>query len=137
MSESEICNGCPDIKSARSNKFCGGHHSCPHYTPLSGEGKTIIVKKTKVREICSICSSPADYRITWLYEHYRMNPRSSAYGKDDCSRCSDKEAFACSEHRSTVEYHTPLGCDRGTTIFDLQRFPHMGLYWKEEELKNE
>lgn len=98
------------------------------------EGDVVLIKKTCVRRECSDCEKPATRRVTWLYRNARNNPASSAYGKDDCSWCSDDDAYGCEEHANKIWHHPPYGMEI-CSMFDLQRFPHMGLYWIEETVQ--
>jgi len=96
------------------------------YEPLPGEGDT----QTQIRRRhgCQVCGEPATKRVSYLLEDCRSNPASKAYRHDDCSWCSDAEAFSCDEHQREVERDAPLGMSWGST-FGLPRFAHMMLYW--------
>lgn len=92
-------------------------------------------KKTKVMvakwRACQVCGMPASFRITYLFAgNYRGNPASSAYGKDDCSWCSDAESFACKKHMREVEQDISPSMTYCST-FTLKGFKHMGFYWEE------
>jgi hypothetical protein len=77
---------------------------------------------------CEICGEDADHKITFLLEGTRRNPASRAYGKDDCSWCSDKETHACDEHRGVIESSPPEGYVYCSTFYG-HRFPHMIHKW--------
>jgi hypothetical protein len=100
------------------------------YVPLPGEGET----RTQIRRRrdCEVCGEAATKRITFLLERYRSNPASKAYGRDDCSWCSDHDAYACDEHETKVRFAVPPGMSSDVSIFGCKRFPHMLLYWTEE-----
>ena len=97
------------------------------YVPLPGEGDTRI--QVRKRRECAICGLPATKRCSYLWENYRSDPASSAYHHDDCSYCSDDEAFACDAHVDTVRRDTPRGMVEGS-VFHLPRFARMLLYWE-------
>ena len=103
----------------------------PAYTPLKGEGEVQYVKRTRCRQECAECGEPAHFRHTYLLGNARRNPASSAYGRDDCSWCSDAESFVCAEHERKRQ--APDGHDWCAT-FPLATFPHLGLYWSEEKI---
>lgn len=74
-----------------------------------GDKKRIVTVKEYRRAECEICGEPADYRLTFLLEGSRSNPASSAYGRDDCSRCSDQDVFVCKEHEKETRWNPPAG----------------------------
>lgn len=81
---------------------------------------------------CEICGNPASWRITFLDDGTcgaRKNPASSAYGKDDCSWCSDAELFACKKHQNEVRRICPNGFSWCAT-FPLSKYKSMGFYWR-------
>lgn len=96
---------------------------------LKGEGETLLVRRTRVRVECENCGEPAVKRTTYLLLGDRRNPRSSAFGKDDCSWCSDHEVFLC-EACPKPEHEIPgySWCGEFTLS---ERFAHMFLYWHE------
>ena len=117
-------------------------NDCQHYVPLEGEGKTEIIKRTKVRRGCQLCENPADYRVTFLLPNSRSNPASKGYRGDDISRCSDDELFSCEEHKLDVWNYYKKHRNWGSlpeyefcACFPLKKFPHMGLIWKEEKIE--
>jgi hypothetical protein len=73
---------------------------------------------------CDVCGEPARFRVTYLVENARANPLSSAYGRDDCSWCSDAEAFACTAHKEELRRTVPPRMGWCST-FDGERFPRM------------
>lgn len=81
-----------------------------------------------VRRPCSGCGEPAHYKCTFLLEGCRGNPKSEAYGKDDCSWCEDACKFACNEHLVEVRQTPPDGMVECTTFPASARFAHMFLY---------
>ncbi len=112
---------------------------------IKGEGEFQLVRRVRVRVECDNCGEPADQRHTYLLDGYRSNPQSSAYRKDDCSWCSDKELFSCAECRKGWSYArppTPAGYSECSTysLRDFktgemrERFAHMFLTWKETDL---
>lgn len=98
---------------------------------LKGEGETEIVIKMRVRHECHICGEPAQFKHSFLLEGARRNPASSAYGKDDCSWCSDTELFVCKEHEK--ERTPPDGYSWCSTFTASDRFANMFLYWQEKK----
>jgi hypothetical protein len=95
--------------------------------PRAPEQKIII--KTKGERECDECAEPATRRCTFLMPHYRSNPASSGYGKDDCSYCSDAEVFVC----DTCKPETPSGMCSEYSTFYKKRFPHLFVVWREKE----
>lgn len=104
---------------------------------LSGEGDIKYVIKTRVRRDCCNCGEPATKRITYLLDNCRRNPASSAYGRDDCTYCSDGEQYACNDCEREVERDTPVGMSWCGTFTADGRFSHMVLYWVEREVTPE
>ena len=95
---------------------------------LPGEGKRCT--KVLKRRRCEVCGEPAHYRHAFLYEHYRTNPASSAYGKDNCSWCCDEEVFVC----RTCKPPVPRGCSADDSRFPATlRYQHMFLRWHEDK----
>lgn len=90
-----------------------------------GEGD--LRTQVRVRRQCDLCIKLAEYLIAFVLEGARTNPASSAYGKDDITWCSDREAFACEEHRDGLQ-RPPGGFMWGAT-FSGTRYPHMLLRW--------
>lgn len=104
---------------------------------LPGEGDKKIVERTRVREECEQCGEPATKKHTYLLEgDARRNPASSAYGRDDCSWCSDYEAFTCNDcGQPRVDGYR--WCSTFKVTPDNTRFAHMFLRWSERELTPE
>lgn len=96
-------------------------------TMLKGEGKTRI--QVQRRRECEVCGEPATHKITFLLDGARGNPASAAYRRDDCSRCSDEDHFACAEHKEAVRRDPPGGMGWCSTIAAAERYPHMLLHW--------
>ncbi len=97
---------------------------------LNGEGEVRYVRKVRCRHECAVCGEPADFRHSYLLAgDCRRNPASSAYGRDDCTFCSDGESFVCATHKS--DRQAPNGMEWAGT-YTLAKFPHMGMYWHEE-----
>lgn len=96
---------------------------------LPGEGEQRIKKYIRVREECEICGEPAHYKHSFLLNGTRINPASSAYGKDDCTWCQDDCYFVCKEHLNRKE--PPDGMTWCSTFPASERFKHMFLKWEE------
>lgn len=90
-------------------------------------GDIEVIKYKWVWHDCQVCGMPAQHRIAYLLPNYRSNPASSAYLHDDCSWCSDAEAWACSKHRREVERNAPDSMS-WCSSFQLTNFQHMGWY---------
>lgn len=99
------------------------------YKPLKGEGEQKMMIKT--RRTCDICGRPADYCQSFVLNNARRNPASKGFGKDDLSWCSDAEAFFCEEHKDRGWQRNYMEGYESCSKFPLDKFPHMGLYWKE------
>lgn len=102
----------------------------PHPEDHLAAGRAMQRVKTTIqhqeRHRCESCGSIAEFLRTYLYENYRTNPASSAFGRDDCSRCSDVKVFVCRDCRPA----TPPGCDPGYSQFEASaKFAHMFVYW--------
>jgi hypothetical protein len=80
---------------------------------FADEGKERTRTERLARRACDYCGEPAHHRYTFLYHNFRSNPRSKAYGRDDCSYCCDVEVFTCRECKP----QTPDGCDSGAGCF--------------------
>jgi len=92
-----------------------------------GDPSRICAYRWQWRE-CEECGEPAVYKTTFLLPNCRANPASSAYRRDDCTYCSDREMFVCEEH----QYIGIAGLEH-CSIIPLSRFPYMGWY----EIENE
>lgn len=103
------------------------------YVRLPGEGEVKLVKRTRVRLACDECGEPAVYRHTYLFDGVRRNPASSAFGKDDCSWCSDAQVLTCKDCVPA----TPTGCVENSRYEAGERFAHMFLCWQDEEVQGD
>ncbi len=105
---------------------------------LKGEGETKTVVKTQVRRECNNCGEPATQQHTYLNDGTtgaRRNPASSAYGRDDCTWCSDYDQYLCDEcDRKDYEDDVPVGYHWCST-FRVDRMPHLFLRWDEREVE--
>lgn len=105
---------------------------------LKNEGEVTFIRRTKVHRACWECAEPATVKHTFLLHGARSNPRSSAYGGDDVSWCSDAEAFACDGCAVKVQQAPPEGHSWCATFRLLNedgtpgRFQHMFLEDKEQ-----
>ncbi len=83
--------------------------------------------ETDERILCDYCGeNPADQKHTYLLPGARINPDSAAFGRDDCSWCSDHEAFSCQPCRSRMRTRHPdvEGYGKCSTFF-FERMPHL------------
>jgi len=88
----------------------------------------------KVKRCCEWCDAKATKKLCFLTPNYRNNPASSAYGRDDCSWCSDYEAYTCDkvECISEAKDHKPEGfIDAAVFHITSERFKHMAYAWEE------
>lgn len=88
---------------------------------IHGEGDIRIQVQKRVRIGCDNCGEPATKRISYCYVNGRSNPASSMYRRDDCTYCSDAQAWACNECKREVErVCAPDGMQWAstTTLFD-------------------
>ena len=104
---------------------------------LPGEEEIQTITKKRVRRECDNCGEPAHYKYTFLLPNFRSNPASNAYGKDDCTWCSDAEQYSCRDpecQRAMSRLDGYSGC----SIFPASEgFAHMFLYWEEVKGKGE
>lgn len=98
---------------------------------LPGEGDVEVVSRTRVRRVCQECGESAHFMQSYLLEGTRSNPGSSAYGRDDCSWCSDEDEFFCREHKEHGRHNPPHGFVLCSLFPATERFKHMFLYWEE------
>ena len=99
------------------------------------EGETKLIKKICISKKCENCGERATKQITFLIEgNARKNPASSAYGKDDCRWRSDAKGFSCEGCVETMKNNPPRNMSWCAT-FSREKFEHMFLEWKEEEVK--
>ena len=105
---------------------------------LDGEGETKTVVKTRVRRECDGCGEPATHQHTYLNDGpsgARRNPASSAFGRDDCTWCSDYDQYLCDDcDRRDYEDDVPEG-HRWCSTFKIDRMPHRFLRWDEREIE--
>ena len=94
---------------------------------LPGEGDVVTTTKKRVRVTCDECGEVAVYRQTYLLNGARLNHASQAYGKDDCSWCSDKEVNLCATCKAP-RFEGYGECSRFTVG---ERFKHLFLEWVE------
>lgn len=100
------------------------------YTPLKGEGEMKFTLQKRVRRECDNCGEPATKRFSFCYINGRRNPASSMYGRDDCTWCSDAEAYSCNECEKEVKrVCCPDGMDWGGTVTAGSNLDHMFLHW--------
>jgi len=90
-------------------------------------GEVEIIKQVVKWRECEGCGRPAKYRLTFLLEHFRSNPASKAYQRDDCSWSSDLDVYSCESCKRTLS-QAPHGYDTGCGIMPLKKFKHMGFY---------
>lgn len=96
---------------------------------LPGEGEKKTKTEIRVRVECDECGEPAHYKHTYLLPHCRSNPASTAYGRDDCSRCEDTARFTCKKcHKPSVD-----GYGWCSTFPASARYAHMFLEWVDLE----
>ena len=94
---------------------------------LPGEGEEKTVRSIRCRHECDECGEVAHFKKTYLLDNARRNPASSAYGRDDCSWCSDKDVYLCKECKAPrID-----GYGECSTFPAVERFAHMFLYWHE------
>ena len=97
------------------------------------EGDIRITKEICRSQECEVCGEEAIYKATFLLPNARSNPASNAYGRDDCSWCSDDKAFLCEEHKND-KYK--IAKDKGMgwcSMFPKERFEHMFLFWEKDK----
>ena len=95
------------------------------------EGDIVEILKVCKRRECEICGEPATHRLTFLLKGARSNPQSRAYGRDDCSRCSDEDMFTCDKHAQDKYIYAKEKDMEWCSDFGYTRFEHMFLYWEE------
>jgi hypothetical protein len=92
-----------------------------------------IILKEQIPSECS-CGNEATRKHTYLLEgNFRTNPRSSAYGKDDCTWCSDHEEFSCDACYAKNNACAPRvnGYGEASTFSKGERFRHMFIEYVE------
>ena len=94
-------------------------------------GDIRTIRQRLNRRGCEYCEEPATHKITFLLPNARSNPASKAYGRDDCSWCSDQAVFVCDEHEED-RYKIGRELEMGwCSSFGYERFKHMFEYWEE------
>ncbi len=94
-------------------------------------GNKRIITEVCCEQICAKCGEPAKYKHTYLLYDCRENPASSAYGRNDCSWCSDEEIFACEKHKDLAERaYCPRGMSWCATFTRNEKSEHIFLYWE-------
>lgn len=96
-------------------------------TIFKGEGDVKTVTSVRRRKTCEECGEVAVFKQTYLLNGTRRNPASSAYGRDDCSWCSDKDVYLCGSCR----IFAPEGYGECARFQASDRFAHMFLEWVE------
>lgn len=95
------------------------------------EGKIRTIKQICKRETCEQCGKPATWQLTFLLKNARSNPASKAYGRDDCSYCSDEKMFVC-DKCAEDKYKIARDLDMDwCSAFPFKNFRHLFLNWKE------
>lgn len=93
------------------------------------EGEKRTIEQICKRRVCESCGEPATYKLTFLLPNYRSNPASNAYGRDDCTWCSDEDMFVCNKHekdrRKLAEERGMFWC----SSFPFEKHKHMFLFW--------
>jgi hypothetical protein len=79
---------------------------------------------------CEECEELATKKKTFLLEGARRNPASAAYGKDDCSWCSDLDVFYCEKCAQENRWAVPDGYIECSTFTNGDRFKHMFTRWE-------
>jgi len=101
-------------------------------TNLPGEGDVVTKTYKRVREQCAECGEPATVKHSFLSEDARRDPASSAFGRDDCSFCSDHDEFACDECKRVVEREwCPDGMRWSSTCYLSDKNARSFLDWVE------
>lgn len=101
---------------------------------IKGEGDVKHSTQVRKRRECDNCGEPATKRISYCYVNGRRNPASSMYGRDDCTYCSDAEAFSCDKCEREVERACcPDGMNWGGTFTANAPNAHMFLQWVETD----
>lgn len=104
---------------------------------LKGEGDQETIIRTRVRIDCEKCGDePANRRHTYLLPNARRDPDSSAFGRDDCSWCSDHEVFTCAACYPEGRHPSPVGYVWCATFPAIDRFAHMFLRYHETRAVN-
>lgn len=99
---------------------------------LPGEGEIETITRKRVRICCDECGELAHYKQTYLLPNARSNRASSAYGRDDCTWCSDGHYYVCKTCKAPWEHDGMTQC---STFPALAKFAHMFLEWKTIDTK--
>ena len=100
-------------------------------------GEIITIKYIVKERECEECEKPAQHKHTYLLIGSRANPRSSTYGKDDCSWCEDDYRYACEEHKEKIRRDCPSGTTWCSTFTRNRGFEHMFIYKEKIEDSSE
>ena len=111
--------------------------SDPVGATLDGEGDIQVIHRARERIPCDYCDNTPDQLNTYLLPNARHNPKSSAYGRDDCSWSSDHNVFSCEQCRKenfggtrpNIEGYEPCA-----TIPLTKQFSHLFLRWREKDI---
>lgn len=102
------------------------------------EGQVRTIRQVLKRRLCERCDKKATFKLTFLLPHARSNPASAAYGKDDCSWCSDTAVFVCHTHeKERYVIAKELGMGWCAEFEYGERFKHLFEYWGEIDVKEE
>lgn len=99
---------------------------------LPGENETQTITRVRKRRVCEFCGEPAHFKQTFLLPNARNNPASKAYGRNDCSWCSDAHQFSCRGGPCTRKARVLDGYGECSIFPAIERFAHMFLYWEEK-----
>jgi len=89
-----------------------------------------IRKQVCKRRNCEVCGERADWQVAFLLPNCRTNPKSKAYGKDDCSWCSDDVAWVCEGHHKDRYKMAKERDMEWAASFPADKFPHLVLFWE-------
>jgi len=102
---------------------------------LKGEGETRIQERVRVK--CEFCGADATKQHTFLLAGARRNPASSAFGRDDCSYCSDHHVYTCEGGDCVRQARDVEGYEPCSIFTCVERFSHMFLTWETMKRKVE
>lgn len=99
------------------------------------EGATRTIEQVCRKRTCEKCGESATHKLTFLLPNARTNSASKAYGRDDCTHCSDSDMFVCTEHsKDRDDIARELGMSWAGTLdgtYDNgNRWKHLFLYWE-------
>lgn len=93
-------------------------------TDAAQSGNSVVTRTQEGRRRrCDQCGEPATQVVTYLLEGTRSNPASSAYGRDDCSYCSDLDLYACGDEHAR-ELSLSEGIPKGYVWCSIFKKPH-------------